>query len=59
MPALGIWGDCSQEGARSGCCRAARSGVKLLGGWACRHDGLAAALMMLEPIAQHVRQDWS
>ena len=22
--------------------------VKLLGGWACRHDGLAAAMLMLE-----------
>ena len=26
--------------------------VKLLGGWACRHDGLAAAITMLEPIAR-------
>ena len=26
--------------------------VKLLGGWVCRHDGLAAAIMMLEPIAR-------
>ena len=25
--------------------------VKLHGGWACRHDGLAAAIVMLEHIA--------
>ena len=26
--------------------------VKLLGSWACRHDGLAAAILMLEPISR-------
>ena len=52
LPALGIWGDCSQ-GRGHGAVAVELLGlaVKLLGGWAC-HDGLAAAIMMLEPIAR-------